>query len=138
MDNEMRSNRILIVEKGRLCHYNTLLDLIVISKCYYDDPEVFDFVLKHEMVHREIHLKHGYWGVLHHVVYDWRARLRYIYEGIKYRKEPVRTKGGRDFLMTKELIIGVIYAVLTVPIMPLVGVFQLSRMFVRYVVSKGE
>jgi len=123
----MDVERILILERGSFCHYDPMLDLIVISKCYQEDPDFFEFVLEHERDHRKIHIERGYRGVLHHVILDWKNRASFMTSNYPRFRKFVKL-GRDDSERTKNILSVLVYNVLTLP----TGFFQmiaLNRMF---------
>lgn len=110
----MNIERVLILEKGSFCHYDPMLDLIVISQCYREDPEFFEYVLEHEREHRRIHLKHGYLGVFHHVILDWKNRFTFMTSNYpRFRK--FMKLGNDDGEMFKNTMMSIVYGILTFP-----------------------
>lgn len=112
----MNVERILILEKGSFCHYNPMLDLIVISECYRKDPDFFEYALEHERRHRRIHLKYGYLGVLHHAALDWEHRFTFMTSNYSNFKKFVNLANDNSE-QTKNSVTQIVYIFLTLPTM---------------------
>lgn len=116
----LEDERVLIVEKGSLCHYDSLLDLIVISKCYCEDPDLFNHALEHEKGHRRIQMKYGFPSALHHAIYDWKSRFNFMNKNYENYKKFMKYKKGQSPTRVTNLITSIVYSFLTLP----TGLFQ--------------
>jgi hypothetical protein len=115
MVNELDVERILVLDYGDFCHYSTLYDLIVISKCYYDDPEILEYLLEHERMHRFYHKNMGYKGVFQHIKHDWETRYHFMGRDYSNYKKIMELKKGKDGIRFKELGLALVYGLLTIP-----------------------
>ena len=119
-------DRVVIVDKPNFCDYIPRYDLIIISKCYYEDQKLFSVLLDHEQEHRRIQRDYGYLGVFHHVWHDWKFRFSLMTnEGCDLYSKYLNLSEKRDYMMIKEILSNLIYIILTIPTI----LFQLFSCF---------
>jgi len=106
--------RDVIVTNGDYCGYSTLIDKIIIGNVYLCDPRVFNFILDHERRHQEIHHKYGYWGLLHHVIHDYKDRFKLVRDKDLFENY-VRLSMEGESVSFKEMVSNIIYSILGIP-----------------------
>lgn len=111
----MKIARVLITELGSNCYYDDKKNLIVISKCFFEDPELFAFLLKHENKHFEFQEKYGAWSFLYHVAFDWIERFKFITENYEYFKKYLKAINKKKSINFKLILGQLLYGILTIP-----------------------
>jgi len=113
----MNLDPVVIVDKPNLCRYHPDMDIIVISKSYYDDPSLFSWLLEHEQEHKRIQKQYGDLGVFHHVWLDWKFRgsLMTKEEAQKHYKRFIKLSEKRPLFPYLVIITNLIYVILTFP-----------------------